>query len=167
MSVIGYDEAVAEANGFKIITYAGGSWESVAVTEDAKRLNVETGVMRPAPAETSDGTAARGTVYGNCGTSWVDAYDSGRRVPASTGYNVTAPVYSRIAWAIYFTSWAYGGSSVGWEGGVSTPASWTGHAGALYPGSADGYVTAAGSVQLITGLVQRAIQKPLRREHAG
>lgn len=47
MYITGYDEAVAEANGFKIVTYYDGSWESVPVTEKAKALNVVGGVMHP------------------------------------------------------------------------------------------------------------------------
>lgn len=152
MSVTGYDEAVAEANGFKIVTYDDGSIEAVAVTDAAKRLNVDTGIMHPTTG-TGDGTAARGTVYGNCGNSWVDAWDSGRYVPVETGYNVTAPVYNRISWTVYYTNWSYGGNSVGWPGGQSTPSSWTGYSGAIYPSASDGFVMAAGSIQLITGMI--------------
>ncbi|KAA9105980.1 hypothetical protein [Microbacterium rhizomatis] len=47
MYVTGYDEAVARANGYEIITYDDGSWESVAVTEQAKAENAETGIMTP------------------------------------------------------------------------------------------------------------------------
>lgn len=151
MSVLGYDESVAAANGFRIVTHGDGSWESVAVTETAKRLNVKTGIMRPATTA-PDGAAAKGTVYGNCGSSWVNAYDSGRHVPLGTGYTVKAPVANRVAWSIYITSWAYGGSSVSWESAPS-PATWAGYGGALYPGPSDGYAMAAGSVVLITGAV--------------
>lgn len=149
MNVVGYDEEVAAKNGFKIVTYPDGSWESVAVTEEAKALNLDTGIMRPSG---SGDAQARTTSYGTCGSSFTDAYMSSALLTFVTGYDVVAPVYNRIAWGVTIVAWPYGINSVGWPGGVSTPAHWQGSGGVLYPdASVSGFATTSGDVQLITG----------------
>ncbi|SDZ55338.1 hypothetical protein [Herbiconiux ginsengi] len=148
MYVTGYDEEVARENGYEIITYDDGSWESVAVTEEAKAENAETGIMTPQPA---DGAAARGTVYGPCGSSFVDASASGRLVSAVTGYTVTGPVSNRIYWDVTFWT-GYGATTLSWPSGP-TPATWTGAGSVLYASSTGGTAIAGGAVILTTGTV--------------
>jgi hypothetical protein len=94
IDIVGYDAAVAEANGFTIVTHPDGSQESVPVTPEAIALASEWG----------DDVAARGpkvTVPGNCGSSWIKI-DSGafdvKRI--ETGYDVKAPVANRVKWAV-------------------------------------------------------------------
>ncbi|KAA9104499.1 hypothetical protein [Microbacterium rhizomatis] len=149
MYVTGYDEDVAQANGYEIVTYDDGSWESVAVTEEAKAENAETGIMTPQPGDGS--TAARGTVYGPCGSSFVDASASGRLVSAVTGYTVTGPVSNRIYWDVTFWT-GYGATTLSWPSGPS-PATWTGAGSVLYASSTGGTAIAGGAVILTTGTV--------------
>lgn len=149
MSATGYDADIARANGFEIVTYDDGSWESVAVTAEAEKQNAETGIMSPEPGDGS--TAARGTVYGPCGSSWVDASASGRLVTAVTGYSVTAPVSNRIYWDVTFWT-GYGATTLSWPSGPS-PAYWQGAGSVLYASSTGGTAIAGGAVILINGTV--------------
>lgn len=144
LEITGFDAQVAEANGFEIIEYEDGSWESVAVTEDAKKLNAETGLVGGEP-----GTASRGSVTGNCGTAWVDAWANGRTVTVQTGYNVSAPVANRIGWAVTLWTWS-GAFTLNWPDGPSG-ASWYGQGGVNYGSATSGNAIAGGSVLLING----------------
>ena len=90
MNAIGYDESVAEANGFEIITYPDGSWESVAVTPEAQEIEKTYG--GPVLIDPGTPVASKVTVYGNCGSSWIEVLNSGSAKRANTGYSVSAPV---------------------------------------------------------------------------
>lgn len=82
MSVIGYDEEVAEANGFKIVTDENGQQTSVPVTDEAKALVADAPVATPYD-----------TVVGNCGQSWLNGSKGANDVVSfTTGYSVRAAV---------------------------------------------------------------------------
>lgn len=60
MVITGYDEAVAEANGFEIITHPDGTQESVPRTPEAEAIRAQFKTVSP-----------RGVVYGDCGSAYV------------------------------------------------------------------------------------------------
>lgn len=162
MNVTGYDEAAATANGFKIVTYPDGSFESVPVTDAAKAIVAEYGSEREYPEEASvptkagDAAARKVTVYGNCGSSWIDTANAPGAVNnkyAKTGYTVSAPVTNRAIWVVQITS--IGGlPTVSWPGGVATGATWSGIGTFNTAGfGGQAYVTTGSSVILINGKV--------------
>jgi hypothetical protein len=143
MSVVGYDEAVANANGFEIVTHPDGQWESVAVTPEAQAIRAEYG---------GSVASRRVTVPGTCGTSWIELLPNISYVRVNTGYSVAAPVANRISWVVQAAS--IGGlPTVSWPSGPS-PATWQG-IGSFSTGGIGGWawVTSSSSVLLIDGRI--------------
>lgn len=151
MSAVAYDEAVAEANGFTIVTHEDGSWESVAVTKEAKAAEAKAGGPIGAGAP-GDGSAQRSPVYayGNCGNSWIQFIRAGNYVSLKTGYNVAYNVSNRIGWSVQV--WSYDGNPwFGWADGPSG-ASWTSTSVGFF-NSVGGFGTASGSVLMSNGVI--------------
>ena len=143
MEVVGYDEAVAESNGYEIVENKDGSWESVPVTPEAQAFE-----------DSNAGPSTRTvTVGGNYGSSWIDV--SGGINPVKTvrtGYNVPAPVANRISWVVQVSSFG-GFPSMSWPSGPSG-AQWSG-VSSFSTGGIGGFawVTPTSSVLLIDGRV--------------
>ncbi len=87
MNIIGYDKAVAEANGFTIVTDQDGTQHSVPVTKQAKaQVAAANSVVKPL-----------NTVYGDCGTSSLYIQVKWATVlMVSTGYSVVLASVSHI-----------------------------------------------------------------------
>lgn len=86
MSVDSYDAAIAEANGFEIVTDESGETRSIPVTDEAKAL------VAAAEAEAPE-VVARDTVVGNCGQAWLNgSKGANNKVSFTTGYSVRLPV---------------------------------------------------------------------------
>jgi hypothetical protein len=153
MSITGYDATVAAAHGFKIVTYADGSQESIPVSPAAKATVAKygkAGTARIMPKGKGSGAVTNASVvYGNCGSSMLVIEDEGNYVFATTGYDVVAPVSNRIDWAVNFYAWS-GFDQVSWPSGPS-PAHWRGYGGVFT--STDGFGVAAGDVLLTTGAI--------------
>lgn len=140
MTVAGYDEAVAEAHGFEIVTHADGSVESVPVTPEAISVS-----------QAAENVQARGEVHGNCGSSFVYADRSGRMVTAQHGYIVAMPVWNRVGWSVSFAT-AYGVTTVYTPDGPS-PAFWQESSGTILPIATTGTAIASGDVIQIDGTI--------------
>lgn len=123
MTFAGYDEDVAAAHGYKIVTNPDGTQSSVPVTKEAK---LET--LRSMSAEdVREKASAKGlvtpydTVSGDCGISWLEG-DKGAndRLSFETGYLVTGNVATRV-WSVqangFITSnsWNFNGGATGPE----------------------------------------------------
>jgi hypothetical protein len=103
MYVAGFDEAVAKANGYKIVTYANGDRQSVPVDPQSKLpkgpvLHAQS-PTKMAPAKQSVRSAAANTdyneVWGNCGVSWIRVSQTGtNKVSVASGFrNLPDPAY--------------------------------------------------------------------------
>lgn len=138
----GFDVAVAEANGYRVVTDADGSQRSVAVSQEA--IDFERALARTRTTYVS----------GPCGNSWINAVSRGNSKFISTGYVVPRPVIAKN-WTVQV--WGWSGMPSTWWGGASGPSwssSWSfsmpgdGFANVL-PGSnvvmSDGTVCASGS----------------------
>lgn len=92
MKVVGFDAKVAEAHGYRIVTING------------KQSSVLKGTSHGNPQ-------MKNTVYGNCGSSFVDAYRVSRKpyVSFSTGYSVYTRVVEK-SWSVGFNSFSDGGA---------------------------------------------------------
>lgn len=150
MNAIGYDQSVAEANGFQIVTYPDGNWESVAVTPTAKKIEAAYG--GPTLIDPHGPVASKVTVYGNCGSSFIQVRSSASAWRADTGYSVKAPVANRINWTIQVASLG-GIPSYTWPPSP-TGAVWSG-ATTFATGGFGGtvFVTPGSSVLLINGTI--------------
>lgn len=125
MVVAGYDAKVAEANGFKIVTHADGSQESVPVTAAAAAQHKRADQLRAADQK-SVGTSAALTV---CGDSWLSGAKVDNNVVVfQTGFIVYGAAYEHT-WTVYATgaitgnSWSTSGpgpasGNRSWEGGI-------------------------------------------------
>lgn len=125
MVVAGYDAKVAEANGFKIVTHADGSQESVPVTGAAAAQHKRADQLRAADQK-SVGTSAALTV---CGDSWLSGAKVDNNVVVfQTGFIVYRAAYEHT-WTVYATgaitgnSWSTSGpgpasGNRSWEGGI-------------------------------------------------
>lgn len=113
----GFDPAVAEANGYKIVTDSTGAQRSVPVSAEAiafeERLTRGTGLARTTWAE------------GACGNSWINAVTKGNSKFISTGYVVPRPVIAK-SWTVQVWGWS-GLPSFSWTGpsGASWSSSWS------------------------------------------
>lgn len=115
-----FDVAVAEANGFKIITREDGMKQSVPVTpgaiaeqERAERLTKQHNVL------------ARGEAnMGNCGKSWIDAAKGANdQLTLKTGFQTYMSVNS-FRWDVAASA-LIRGTTVSWKGGA-VGTSWSG-----------------------------------------
>lgn len=147
MELKGFDEAVAEANGYEILTDANGVQRSVPVSEQAIAFEIS----RTAElADASDGSSAnRTTVTGNCGTSFVGVTRYGNRIMVGTGYAVFYPVVARL-WVVQIYSFA-GLPSFTWTG--SSGASWNSAASFFMSAGGVASVTPGSSVVMTNGAV--------------
>jgi hypothetical protein len=118
MYVAGFDEAVAKANGYKIVTYANGDKQSVPIDPksnlpkspifSAQSLTKSSlaplkGATRTSPAGQETAELAANTDYnevrGNCGVSWIRVGQSGtNKVSIASGFRNTP-------WPAYFWIW--------------------------------------------------------------
>ena len=102
MKIVGFDAKVAEAHGYRIVTVNGKQYSIL------KRAS-----SKPSPM--------KDVAYGDCGSSYVDAYRASGRayVSVSTGYSVYETVAYK-AWSVTFNSFSDGGV-------LSFPGNNTGH----------------------------------------
>jgi hypothetical protein len=129
MNAVGFDEAVAAANGFEIQTLPDGSQVSVPVTPEAVALLESAGVepLVIAPEGTSAGAGevtplGSASVTGNCGRSSISLYQStNSKVRMTTSYSVRLPVTTRW-WSIAL--FGVGGFPIFPFNGGAGPASW-------------------------------------------
>jgi hypothetical protein len=108
MTVVSYDAAVAEANGYQIVTNPDGTQSSIPVTDEAK---AQQAAADAAKAEyESGGVSARGVVDGDCGSSWISASKiANDTVAYQTGYIVWGAVVDS-QWTIVATGFITGNS---------------------------------------------------------
>jgi hypothetical protein len=124
MTVVGYDEKVAEANGYQIVTHDDGSQESVPVTAAAKTEQAAADAAR---------AQARGEVDGDCGSSWINALKKENDTVAfSTGYVVFGAVVDS-QWQVIANGFISGNSVT------------------LYPGSNSGTWSTEGALPSVIG----------------
>lgn len=108
MVVGGYNEAVAEAHGFKIVTNSDGTQQSVPVTKAASALLAEAAQKRAAAQTARAGATPNST--GNCGSSWLSGSKlANDTVGATTGFQVYLAGYE-YDWKVTATGF--------WSGGV-------------------------------------------------
>lgn len=125
MTVVGYDEEIAAANGFEIVTNPDGSQSSIPITDEAKAL----------VADAPD-VGARDTVVGDCGQSWLNGSKGANDVVSfTTGYSVRAAVQLhqwRVQAIGFITSgeknYAQGAGGAVWSKSDSTTAIGPGYA---------------------------------------
>ncbi len=108
MTVAGFDAAVAEAHGYKIVTLPDGHQASVPAT------------ARPGAQPDSQDTA-----HGNCGYSFVELDPLGHHnVELRTGFGVKLPAVS-YTWLVEIQDRA-GTSYQHWSGGLRFRSTWSG-----------------------------------------
>lgn len=113
MQFAGFDVAVANANGFEIVTASDGTQSSVPVTDEAKKIRAEADARAVGAGGVGgrDGVVTNSIVYGNCGYSYVWAEkQSGDLLITNTGYGVPMDVYARNWSLIITSSWSGGGA---------------------------------------------------------
>jgi hypothetical protein len=110
MFIAGYNEEVANANGFEIVIDEDGNTHSIPVTDEAKKLAAEFEQV-PDP-----GFSTFGTVLGDCGTSSLFVSKSGStKVYVTTSYSVYAPTWEHH-WYVDGAA-ASGGFTINFSGG--------------------------------------------------
>ncbi len=157
MYIGGYDEDVAKANGFEIVTDSSGAQSSVAITEKAKKIVRE---MKEKQAKLKANRESDGEidlmniVYGNCGSSSLNISRRGsNNIAIGTSYSVTFPAVSHV-WSVIGNT-----SSQGFLenfdglvfGGASTASSSTHEIFVNNNISAAAQVTSGSYAQLVTG----------------
>ena len=149
LNAIGYDAEVATRNGYEIVTYPDGTWESIPVGPAAVAFE-EARLSAPRYEAAPDNY---GQVGGKCGVSWIEVVPWSSQVNRVTsGYAVTHPVANRIGWSVQVASvggwpllwWNDGASPTTWQGtGYFSVAGWGGTA----------WVQSSSSVLLINGTI--------------
>ncbi|MEV7694008.1 hypothetical protein AB0N73_11845 [Microbacterium sp. NPDC089189] len=153
MTIVGYDEAVAKANGFQVITNPDGSQSSIAVTDEATAQLQQAAVLR---AQAQLAAPAADPVPGNCGSSWASGSKiANDTVAFSTGFLVFLAAYEHD-WRVNATGFVTGNHwNTGGAGPASGTKSWTGAIpGVIGPGfgGVPAY-SASASVILVDGAV--------------
>lgn len=105
MTVVGFDRAVAEANGYEIVTLPDGT-----------QASVKKGEMTAAGST---------TLYGNCGHSYVELYNGSGVGQADfrTGFYTSIPAISYRWWVVVRDN--NGTSNRNYGGGLSWQSNWT------------------------------------------
>ncbi|QZQ53720.1 hypothetical protein KZI27_00320 (plasmid) [Curtobacterium sp. TC1] len=122
MTVAGYDPAVAEAHGFKIVTAADGSQSSVPITaaakaEAAKAKAFDATAAAKALGASADAVTPQGTKPGNCGISVLTGSKGANdMVNFKTGFTVRLP-YQEFNWRVQANGFITGGTK-NWHGGA-------------------------------------------------
>ncbi len=143
MNVVGYDAAVAAANGFEIVTDEFGVQSSVPVTKAAQKLNQSIG-----GGATTNGSSR---VTGDCGYSTINLQRYNlSQVRIVTRYNVNRAVQSRF-WFVSLYG-AAGAPLYSFAGGAGDPY-WSGVAVVNYGSSGWGNVTPGSNVTLVNGAI--------------
>lgn len=141
LTLVGIDEATAQANGFKVVELADGRRATVPES-DHRRWYTEAvvmglgGAVEPAVGSEIDegrfSTNAYDSVSGNCGVTWVEIRDTGyKQYTVNTGFWVTN------GWSAVSFTWRVdaSGSSGGsnnytydhwWGGGLWFRTEWSG-----------------------------------------
>lgn len=98
MNVTGFDAAVAKAHGYKIVTYADGSQQSVPV--DPNSNLPKSPILYPAQRRgiTLDSNTDYNQVQGNCGISWIRVSQTGTHQVAVVSGFKNAPL-TAIDWS--------------------------------------------------------------------
>jgi len=149
MTVVGFDRAVAEAHGFKVVDNPDGTQSSVPITSEAKAILAGVPTSTARALSTSQSSTVQPNAVGNCGT------DSLHVVPrASAGAVVISTAYS-----VYIASvghvWNVDGvtTSVGFSepfSGANFSSTWTATHVHAVPGFAHGHATIrAGSYAIL------------------
>ena len=118
MNVESFDAKIAAENGYKIVTYADGSQQSVPIDKNDK-------TKTPSPILQKSGVNAnaQSTVYGNCGYSFIESETSGaHQVDIRSGYSVTSTAIFH-GWSIYLSD--DNGDSYQGHSGVNASSSWS------------------------------------------
>jgi hypothetical protein len=137
MAPSGFDAAVAEANGYRVITGDDGKQRSVAVSPEA--IAFERALER-----------SRTTyVSGPCGNSWINAVSRGNSKFISTGYVVPRPVIAKN-WTVQV--WGWSGMPSHWWGGATGP-SWSSSWSFSMPGDGFANVVPGSNVVMSDGTV--------------
>lgn len=111
MNLTGFDPAVAQANGYKIVTYANGEQQSVPIDESSalpKSEILRPGAVRqpsvPKVSEPASSTTAAANptdyneVRGNCGVSWIRVTKTGsHKVTLVSGFKQVP--YTAVDWS--------------------------------------------------------------------
>jgi hypothetical protein len=120
MSVVRFDAKVAAANGYKIVTYADGSQQSVPV--DPTDTTKEASPIVPAGGVSAN--VNQNTVYGNCGYSFIEADQTGpHKIWIRSGFHVNR---GAVAYTWVIELWDDNGSSYqGSSGGLLNRQDWS------------------------------------------
>jgi hypothetical protein len=120
MNTTGFDAKVAAAHGYKIVTYADGSQQSVPVNASDKSKKPSAIVH---PQSGVNLYTAQDTVYGDCGYSFIESDIVGtHKVNIRSGYKVKeTSVYH--GWSIYLSD--NNGDSYQGNSGANASASWS------------------------------------------
>ena len=148
MYIGGYNEEVAEANGFEIVIGEDGMPYSIPVTPEAQELEETYNSVNQEPG----GISAFNIVYGPCGASSLNIARTFNGIYVATSYSVKFPSY--------WHNWNVSGSSNngGWSSGFSganASTTWnaTHFVGIGSYSSGFGQVTSGSYALLINGLV--------------
>ena len=151
MTVAGYDAEVAEANGFKLVTHADGTQESVPVTDAAIAQRQQADQLRATAQQ--DASSPSGIV---CGDSWASGTKiANDTVAFSTGFLVYGAAHAHT-WTVYAVgaitanSWTTSGA-----GPASGTKSWTGAIPSVIGPGVGGvpFASTSASVILVDGTV--------------
>jgi hypothetical protein len=108
-NVVGFDAAVAKAHGYKIVTYANGSEQSVPINSQSGLkpspvVNLQDASEEAAsatPGVVSPDAVTQDTVYGNCGYSYIEGEKSAtHQIWLNSGFSITPAPAVRYNWTI-------------------------------------------------------------------
>ncbi len=152
MVVHGYDAQVAAANGYRIVSNADGTQQSVPVTAAAIAQRQQADQIRAAARQGTPSPSV-GVV---CGDSWVSGVKKARDTVAfSTGFLVYGAAYQHT-WTVYATGFITGNSwTTSGAGPASGTKSWTGAIPRVVGPGVGGvpFASASASVILVDGTV--------------
>lgn len=150
MNVVGFDPSVAAEHGYRIVTYADGSKQSIPAVANSK---LPPGPLMPAPNAVKP--FVQSTSWGDCGYSYIEGSQTGaHQIYLRSGFGLSSGLSAvGYNWVIELQD-ANGFSYVGSSGGLLFRNSWAGEWDALnqYSYSFD-YVLSNSTATLADGTV--------------
>ncbi|WP_370947041.1 hypothetical protein AB5J62_05665 [Amycolatopsis sp. cg5] len=150
MYVAGFNEEVAKANGYKIVTYPNGDRQSVPADPDSK-LPKSPILSHTANTDAAPANSDYDRVQGNCGSSWIAVRQTGpSNVQVGSGFSVYTGTVSH-SWTVALSD-ANGTSH---QSGPSRPTNgtWAWTWSNLYQRSYTFDHVSSGVAQLVDGVV--------------
>jgi hypothetical protein len=100
-NVVGFNAAVARSHGYKIVTYANGSEQSVPINRASGLQPGPVVYLHRASSGVEPDAVTQNTVYGTCGSSFIEGEKSANhQIWLTSGFSVTPAPAVAEAWVI-------------------------------------------------------------------